>query len=102
MPAAAAASGGPTRAGTAGGGAAAPTPAVAAVACPTRGAGRRSPGGRPRVDDHVGEDLVGERLLLGVPQREQPPDEAGQAVDDVQEVAADPEPATDGLPGALV
>src|SRR4051812_15358563 len=71
----------------------------------------RSPWGRPpperrpptaaELDDDRVHDLVGERLTLGVPDRPQEAEVAGDRVDDVQEVAADRQAGPDHLPVGL-
>src|SRR5580704_3403651 len=58
---------------------------------------RRSSG---RDDDSL-DDLVGDRLPLGVPEREQVPDVADDAVDDVADVADERHQHADGLAGLL-
>src|SRR5262249_61859192 len=52
-------------------------------------------------DDDGADDLVGEGLALGVPQREQPADVARERVEDVADVAGEGHAAAHRLAGSL-
>src|SRR5262249_61035194 len=68
------------------------TRAVRAAPARATGSGR---------DDDGADDLVGERLALGVPEREQPADVAGEGIEDVADVAGEGHAAADRLTGVL-